>query len=252
MKTNRIYLLTLLIAASALSAFAQQSKSDLQSDVTKSKSDLQSDVTNNNTSYKIIRFSVYGINTPTDAQNLKSSMESKQGIISCETDIDNGICTVFAGFGIQRKDIVDITGQAGIKTSNYSEEIHLQKRQNATRTQMSDELKQKRMLETYGKLQPVDTKTIKKEKSVIVENKQEMPAGFPKYIDTGHPETDRQNYSQAKQLWINNNPDKYNELFNKNKDQPEQIPGTEFQKMPVERQQHILNNPDKYQVIKQK
>ena len=114
---------------------------------------------------------------------------------------------------------------------------------------MSDELKQKRMLETYGKPQPEDTKSIKKEKSVIVENKQEMPAGFPNYIDTGYPETDRQNYSQAKQQWINNNPDKYNELFNKNKNLPDQIPDTEFQKMPVERQQHILNNPDKYQII---
>ena len=203
-------------------------------------------------SFKIIRFSVYGVNTPTDALDLKSSMESKQGIISCQTDIANNQCTIIAGFEIQKKDIVDITSSAGIKVSNYSQEIHLQKRQNTTQTQMSDELKQKRMLETYGKPQPEDTKSIKKEKSVIVKNKQEMPASFPQYIDTGHPEIDRQNYSQAKQQWINNNPDKYNELFNKNKDQPEQIPDAEFQKMPVEKQQLILNNTDKYEIIEQK
>jgi len=38
-------------------------------------------------------------------------------------------------------------------------------------------------------------------------------------------------------------------LFNKNQDQPDQIPDTEFQKMPKEKQQHILNNPGKYQII---
>ena len=79
------------------------------------------------TNFKIIRFSVYGINTPADAMKLKSLLEAKNGILSCETDLKNNQCTIFASFVIQKKDIVALTGPAGIKTSNFSEEIHLKK-----------------------------------------------------------------------------------------------------------------------------
>ena len=66
-------------------------------------------------SFKIITFSVSGINTPDDASQLKNLLESKNGILSCETDINNKTCTLIASFAIQRKDVVGITGPAGIK-----------------------------------------------------------------------------------------------------------------------------------------
>lgn len=37
--------------------------------------------------------------------------------------------------------------------------------------------------------------------------------GFPKYKDTGNPETDRQDYAERKRGWIENNPDKYQEYL---------------------------------------
>lgn len=145
MNTNRIYLLIVLITASALSTFAQRTESSL--------SDKQNIVElEKKMSFKIIRFSVYGINTTTGALDLKNLMESKQGIISCKTDIDNGICTVFAEFKIQRKDIVGITGPAGIKTSNYSEEVHLKKNpvvNTGNNKRNNNELNERRILDTY-------------------------------------------------------------------------------------------------------
>ena len=73
------------------------------------------------TSFKIIKFSVLGISTPADAMNLKSLLEAKNGILSCETDLKNNQCTILADFVIQKKDIVALTGTAGIKISNFSE-----------------------------------------------------------------------------------------------------------------------------------
>lgn len=40
---------------------------------------------------------------------------------------------------------------------------------------------------------------------------------MPVFIDTGNPVTDQENYNKAKETWIKENPDKYQEL-NKKKD----------------------------------
>jgi len=41
--------------------------------------------------------------------------------------------------------------------------------------------------------------------------------GLPTYIDTGNPELDKENYKNAKNSWVENNPVKYQELINSNK-----------------------------------
>ena len=41
--------------------------------------------------------------------------------------------------------------------------------------------------------------------------------GFPQYKDTGNPEVDQQNYSNAKQKWIEENPEAYQEYINRNR-----------------------------------
>jgi hypothetical protein len=38
--------------------------------------------------------------------------------------------------------------------------------------------------------------------------------GFPKYIDTGNPVLDRENYDKKKNEWIKNNPELYKKLLN--------------------------------------
>ena len=50
--------------------------------------------------------------------------------------------------------------------------------------------------------------------SVVVPNSG-VPASFPKYIDTGNPEQDRQTYAAAKRAWIQQHPEEYKALKNK-------------------------------------
>ena len=180
------------------------------------------------TSFKIIKFSVLGINTPADAMNLKSLLEAKNGILSCETDLKNNQCTIFADFVIQKKDIVALTGPAGIKTSNFSEKIYFK------RTQKTDN----------AHIPEKESET-KKIKSNI-----ELPPDFPKYIDTGNPEFDSNNYKMAKEQWISNNYERYKELLNSGQNKITDIKEEEFLTMPEQRKQYILNNPDKYKIVK--
>lgn len=39
-----------------------------------------------------------------------------------------------------------------------------------------------------------------------------LPDDFPKFIDSGNPEADAADYKQRKLEWIENNPERYNEL----------------------------------------
>lgn len=73
------------------------------------------------TTYKIISFSVNEIQTQDEADYLKQLMESEKNIFSCKTDLSSHLCIVHAAFVIQKQDIVNITGPAGIKTSKFSE-----------------------------------------------------------------------------------------------------------------------------------
>ena len=42
-----------------------------------------------------------------------------------------------------------------------------------------------------------------------------LPSDFPKYINTGNKKLDDANYDNAKQEWINNNPQRYKALSSK-------------------------------------
>ncbi|MFH1321818.1 MAG: hypothetical protein ABII90_14355 [Bacteroidota bacterium] len=208
--------------------------------------------------FKIIKFSVYGINSMEDAAHLKKIIESKDGIQSCETDINKEICTIIARFSIQKKDIVDITGPAGIKTSNYTEEIYI-KHNPPTKNTMTEEQKAqllyKRQQNTYGNrnndVKTYEMNQVKEiKKQAIIENSGDLPADFPRYVDTGNPEDDQKKYAKAKEQWIHDNPWRYNELFNKNKSKIKIIHYKEFINMPAEKQNEIKNNPDKFKIVK--
>ena len=78
----------------------------------------------------------------------------------------------------------------------------------------------------------------------------ELPDDFPKYTDTGNPESDRDNYRMAKDQWIADNPGKYQELLNQGTNKVQEIPYEEFIKFPADKQQHIKEHPDKYKIVK--
>lgn len=43
----------------------------------------------------------------------------------------------------------------------------------------------------------------------------QIPADFPKYVNTGNKKKDTKNHKAAKQKWIKNNPETYKALFTK-------------------------------------
>lgn len=45
----------------------------------------------------------------------------------------------------------------------------------------------------------------------------EMFHGLPVYVNTGNPTEDQENYTALKTVWIENNPDKHQELINSNR-----------------------------------
>lgn len=63
--------------------------------------------------------------------------------------------------------------------------------------------------ESYNAL--YSEKTVREIKEV---NNLELPADFPKFIDTGNPKSDNYNYQKAKENWILENPEKYKIIIN--------------------------------------
>ena len=45
-----------------------------------------------------------------------------------------------------------------------------------------------------------------------VDSQSSLPSDFPKFINTGNPELDNQNYAKQKALWINEHPELYKKM----------------------------------------
>lgn len=83
--------------------------------------------------------------------------------------------------------------------------------------------------------------------SVKSGNNYSLPADFPKYIDTGNPTADRENYRKAKDEWVMKNPKRYEEIKKSNA-RVRVISKDDYNKLPEDRKKVILDNPSKYQV----
>jgi hypothetical protein len=49
-------------------------------------------------------------------------------------------------------------------------------------------------------------------KKEAIESKEVLPSDFPKYINTGNPELDNQNYSKQKEKWVIEHPEAYKKM----------------------------------------
>ena len=65
----------------------------------------------------------------------------------------------------------------------------------------------------------------------------------PVYIDTGNPEEDQRKYKEAKEKWIKEHPEEYQDMQKADKII---ISKSEFDDMSEEKRKHILSQPDKY------
>lgn len=79
--------------------------------------------------------------------------------------------------------------------------------------------------------------------------KNSLPPSFPKYVNTGNAKEDQKRYHEAKQNWINNNPEIYKNISSVNQ-KKQMISKAEYQKMPKEKQKIVRKSSNKY-VIEQ-
>lgn len=81
-----------------------------------------------------------------------------------------------------------------------------------------------------------------------VTNQNNLPAGFPVYVNTGNPEKDQADYTAAKEKWISENPDHYKKMNSKPATVKRIVSKEEFDKMPEDKKQAILSRPEQYEV----
>ena len=74
--------------------------------------------------------------------------------------------------------------------------------------------------------------------------KEKESKSFPVFVKTGNITLDNENYKKAKDAWIKENPQAYEEMISKNS--VIVISKEEFRNLPVERQKEIANHPEKY------
>ena len=248
-------LLLLVLLLNPIISLGQISKSELKH--------LQ-----NETNFKVITLAIFGINNDTEAIKLKNSIEALSEVHNCEVDYKDNQCTIIAGFTIQKEDILGITGPAGIKTSNYSEDIrwqnnHLSKnkitltnemeqaKEVTTTPEEEEKVKEKIRIEKEErrKLEIELNAKLAQERVTTAAPENNLPKGYPKNINTGNQIEDDNNYAIAKEEWIRNNPEKYRRLSVNPESQVTEIPMADFRKMSAEKQKHIKGNPSKFKII---
>lgn len=145
-----------------------------------------------NESYNSITFEVESVNNQQDLDFFKKLLNTNLKIYNIDFDFSTKKCTIDAQVDISKKEIVDVCGRNGIKTSNYTEKKHLL----IQMPKISDEDR-------------IKMNSQRMEGNRIIDN---WPKDFPRYIDTGNKEKDNQDYNQKKQEWIQKNPEKYKEI----------------------------------------
>ncbi|MEM7102955.1 MAG: hypothetical protein AAF502_07500 [Bacteroidota bacterium] len=73
-------------------------------------------------------------------------------------------------------------------------------------------------------------------------------ADFPKFVDTGNPVQDAKAYKEAKQKWIEENPEKYQSLISTNTT-PTKIKREDYLKMSEIERNRVDQHPDKFEII---
>lgn len=62
----------------------------------------------------------------------------------------------------------------------------------------------------------VKSREVQKENKTS-QNSNELPDGFPTYINTGNPEKDREDYKRRKEEWIQSHPEEYKKMMGSQK-----------------------------------
>ena len=240
------------IILSSLTSVAQVSKSELNQ--------LQKEI-----NFKIIKFTVFGVNSDEEAIRFKSDLERLAGVRDCEVDYQNHQCVIIAGFAVQKSEVLSLTGRAGVKVSDYSEEIRWRTNQNSyNKIQYTDEKARAKELKATSpeedeKMQGQIEMRRKTESAIAEKEKQQairtpseydLPENYPKYHDSGNQVEDDRKYAKAKSEWIHENPDIYRQIFTNKENNITEISHQEFKKMSGEKQRKIKSNPSKYIIIK--
>ena len=81
-------------------------------------------------SYKSISFLVNGITNEQEKTELINLIKSIPNVFWTDFDIQSAVCSVETKLDVEKENIVAVTGHAGYKVSEYSQEVHLMVIQN--------------------------------------------------------------------------------------------------------------------------
>lgn len=143
----------------------------------------------NDESYKTISFNVVTIDSKPTADKFISLLKSNADIFDVSFDIGSKQCVVKSKLNVDKKTIINITGPAGFKTSEYAEKVNLM-------IKMPDITHEERAKIEYDREQ----------QNRVIDN---WPADFPKYVNTGNTKKDDADYAAKKAEWVAKNPEKY-------------------------------------------
>lgn len=148
-------------------------------------------------SYKTISFKVDFIENSNQVNTFIKLFKANPDIFNVSYNLVSKTCLIDSKLNIDNKSIVSITGPAGYKTSEYSEKVNLL-------IQMPNISREEREKIEYDRA----------EQNRITNN---WPADFPKFINTGNPAKDNEDYKDRKTEWIKNNPEKYKAISSSSK-----------------------------------
>ena len=182
---------------------------------------------------KFVQFFITGMQSWEDAKKIDEYIGKQESMLTSRADYNTqGYFGIFlANSGIDENTFKRWMKTNGFKLKNYREGIY-----GVDKIIQPDMVGYEINIQSEGK-----------SKSII-----ELPGDFPKYTNTGNPQSDRDRYKTAKEQWITDNPGKYQELLNEGTNKVQEIPYEEFIKFPTVKQQHIKEHPDQYKIVKQK
>lgn len=140
-------------------------------------------------SYKTVTFHVGNLETQHEIDKLINLLKSNSDVFNVAIDNQTMICTIECKIKMDKATIVGITGPNGYKTSEYEEQIHL--------------------LVQMPNISTEDRARMQAERdndNLLLINSSNA---YPKFKNTGNPESDNADFAKRKKEWIKNNPEKY-------------------------------------------
>lgn len=144
-------------------------------------------------SYKSISFDVEWFDENLNENSLINLLKSNSNILFVEYNSNTKNCKIDSKLAIDKKNIIELLGPLGYKTSEYQEEVHLLIQMPTISAEDREKMQKQRDYDNW-----------------LIKN---TSSDYPQFINTGNPEHDNEDFAKRKKEWVINNPEKYNRMI---------------------------------------